>query len=300
MLHVIGNAAIDTIFRVDRFPLPGETVAARSVSEDLGGKGANQAVVAARAGAKVRLVAAVGDDTAGARIRDALQTEGVIVDGLVTAPVPTDRSSIYVDADGENTIVSVTEAAARFDPLAAGALADVGRDDTVLCQGNLAVEALIACLSAARERGAVAVLNPSPVFATRDFDWRLASIIVLNAVEAVELGGTDDCYDAARRLRAAGAGTVVVTLGAEGAVAIADEEIRVPSPTVKALDTTGAGDVFCGVLTALRVRGLPWRRALAAAAGAAAICVTRRGVMASFPTADEIRLIVANQMAGSS
>lgn len=300
MLHVIGNAAIDTVFRVDRFPLPGETVVARGVSEDLGGKGANQAVVAARAGARVRLVAAVGDDDAGARIRDKLEAEGVMVDGLVASSVPTDRSSIYVDAKGENTIVSITEAAARFDPLASGILADIRPTDTVLCQGNLTVDALVACLTAADKQSAVTVLNPSPVFATGTFDWSLAAVVVLNAVEATELGRTDDCCDAARRLRAAGAGTVVVTLGAEGAVAIGEEEIRVEAPQAKAVDTTGAGDVFCGVLTALRVQGLPWRRALAAAAEAAAICVARPGVMASFPTADEIRAIVANHMAGSS
>ena len=193
MLHVIGNAAIDTIFRVDRFPLPGETVVARGMSEDLGGKGANQAVVAARAGAKVRLVAAVGDDGAGRRIRDALEAEGVMVDGLFTSAAPTDRSSIYVDAAGENTIVSITEAAAGFDPIASGALASVRPGDTVLCQGNLAVDALVACLTAAGKQGAVTVLNPSPVFATGGFDWRLASVVILNAVEAVKLGGTGDC-----------------------------------------------------------------------------------------------------------
>lgn len=300
MLHVIGNAAIDTIFRVERFPLPGETVVARCVSEDLGGKGANQAVVAARAGVKVRLAAAVGDDSAGAQIRDALEAEGVIVDGLVTSSAPTDRSSIYVDAKGENTIVSITEAAARFDPISSGVIADIRPDDTVLCQGNLAVDALVGCLEAARKPGAVTVLNPSPVFATRGFDWRLASVVVVNAVEAVELGGTDHYDDAARRLRAAGAGTVVVTLGARGAVSIGEEEIRVEAPEVKAVDTTGAGDVFCGVLTALHVQRLRWQRALAAATEAAAICVTRPGVMASFPSADEIRQIVANHMAGSS
>ena len=300
MLHVIGNAAVDTIFRVDRFPLPGETVVARGVSEDLGGKGANQAVVAARAGAKVRLVAAVGDDAAGLRIRDALRAEGMMVDGLVTSAAPTDRSSICVDAAGENTIVSVTDAAAGFDPIASGALADVRPGDTVLCQGNLTVDALVSCLEAARKQGAVTVLNPSPVFATRGFDWRLASVVIVNAVEAVELGGTDHYDDAARRLRAAGAGTVVVTLGAGGAASIGEGEVRVEAPHVKAIDTTGAGDVFCGVLTALRLQGLPWRRALAVATGAAAICVTRRGVMASFPSADEIRTIVANHMAGSS
>ena len=122
MLHVVGNAAIDTVFRVDRFPLPGETIVATAMVEDIGGKGANQAVVAARAGVPVRLVAAVGDDEAAQRIRAALAIEGVIIDGLTIIPGPTDRSSIYVDATGENTIVSLIGAAQAFDPLAIGAL----------------------------------------------------------------------------------------------------------------------------------------------------------------------------------
>src|SRR5262245_29391646 len=114
MIHVVGNAAIDTVFRVDRLPLPGETVVAADLSEDLGGKGANQAVMARRSGSKVRLVAAIGDDPAGARIRAVLGGEAVLTDGVVVWPGPTDRSSIYVDAAGENTIVSLTAAARAF------------------------------------------------------------------------------------------------------------------------------------------------------------------------------------------
>ena len=300
MLHVIGNAAVDTIFQVERFPLPGETIVARGMSEDLGGKGANQAVIAARAGAEVRLVAAVGDDGGGVRIRKVLETEGVIADGLVTWAGPTDCSSIYVDAAGENTIVSFTQAAASFDPLGAGAIGNIQPGDIVLCQGNLTVDTLGACLAAARRRGAATVLNASPVFPTRGFDWSLATVVVVNAIEARELGGAEQIGAAARRLRAAGAATVVVTLGSEGVVTIGEEEIRVDAPRVHAVDTTGAGDVFCGVLTAMLGRGLTWRPALAVATEAAAFSVTRHGVTASFPSAGEIRDIVSNQMAGSS
>ena len=227
MIHVVGNAAIDTIFRVDRFPLPGETIVAADVSEDLGGKGANQAVMARRTGAKVRLVAAVGDDPAGARIRAVLGAEGVLTDGLVVWPGSTDRSSIYVDAGGENTIVSVTRAAQTFDPLADGKLVDVEPDDVVLCQGNLAVAVLAECLLAARSRGAATVLNPSPLFPARDFDWSRVDTVVLNEVEARALSGNDDSRQGARRLRDAGVRDVVVTLGHEGAAMIGSECIEV-------------------------------------------------------------------------
>ena len=293
MLHVVGNAAIDTIFCVDRLPLPGETVVAAAMVEDIGGKGANQAVVAARAGVPVRLIAAVGDDEAARRIRVALDAEGVISDGLWTIPGPTDRSSIYVDAGGENTIVSLTRAARAFDPLALGALDTLTGDDMLLCQGNLEPGVLASCLAMARQKGALTALNPSPVFLSAGFDWGLADLLVANRIEAKQLTGLDDPTDAARRLRAAGSGTVVVTLGRQGALLVADEVSTVAAPALDAVDTTGAGDAFCGVLVAMRLRGLSWLDALALAAEAAAISVTRRGVLEAFPTVDEIRAMVA-------
>jgi ribokinase len=291
MIHVVGNAGVDTVFRVDRFPLPGETIVARDMAEDIGGKGANQAVVARRAGAKVSLIAAVGDDDAGARIRTILATEGVLIDGLAVWPGPTDRSSIYVDPAGENTIVSATNAARAFDPVAAGKLAGVENGDVVLCQGNLSVAVLVNCLRLARMRGATTVLNPSPLFPADDFDWSLVDIAVLNEVEAKLLSRSGDGGAGARALLAAGVGDVVLTLGERGAAMLGSDALEVPAPQVAAIDTTGAGDVFCGVLTAARADGASWSAALAAAAQAAAIAVTRRGVLASFPTSQEIAAI---------
>ena len=116
MIHVIGNAAVDSVIRVERFPRPGETIVALGASEDLGGKGANQAVVAARCGAPVRLVAPIGDDALGERIRSNLAREGVETDGLTTSPYGTDRCVITVDRHGENTILSLIDAARHFDP----------------------------------------------------------------------------------------------------------------------------------------------------------------------------------------
>jgi ribokinase len=295
MLHVVGNVAIDTIFRVDRFPLPGETIVATAMVEDIGGKGANQAVVAARTGVPVRLIAAVGDDEAAQRIRAALAIEGVIVDGLRIESGPTDRSSIYVDATGENTIVSLVGAAQAFDPLASGALDGLAGDDTVLCQGNLRRDVLVSCLARARQAGATCVLNPSPVFPSAGFDWGLVDLLVLNRVEGRQITGLDDPRQAARRLSAAGAGAVVVTLGRDGAIMVADEERVVSAPSVAAIDTTGAGDAFCAMLVAMRLKGLPWTDALALAAEAAAIVVTRRGVLAAFPAGDEIQAMVKNR-----
>ncbi len=118
MIHVIGNAAVDSVVRVKRLPRPDETIVALGASEDLGGKGANQAIVAARCGAPIRLVAPIGDDTPGERIRSSLAREGVLTDGLTISPHGTDRCVITLDSQGENTILSLNDAARNFDPIA--------------------------------------------------------------------------------------------------------------------------------------------------------------------------------------
>lgn len=293
MLHVVGNVAIDSIFQVDRFPLPGESIVARGVTEAICGKGANQAIVAARAGAPVRLAAAIGDDASATRIRAALVAEGMAIDGLTVVAGPSDRSSIAVDASGENTIITTTSAAEAFDPIAAGALDRIAERDTLLCQGNLRPDVIAACLVAARGRGAVTVLNPSPVFGLAGFDWRLAGLAVMNRVEAHEITGETEPRAAAEQLRAAGAAIVVVTLGREGALLVGEETLAIAAPQVEALDTAGAGDVFCGTLVAMRLRGLGWPAALALAVDAAALAVTRRGIYEAFPSRDEIAAMIA-------
>lgn len=297
MIRVVGNVAIDTTLRVERFPLPGETVAALGSHEDLGGKGANQATVIARTGCAVSLAAAVGAQDL-ARIAARLGTEGVDARHLRPFGGSSDRSSIYVDAAGENTIVSVTSAARAYDPVAAGALDEVASGDIVLCQGNLRPEAMIATLRAARAAGATTVLNPSPVFDVRGFDWALADLVIANRVEAAELIGVREPAAACAVLRAAGAGAVVVTLGRDGAMLSGEETLTIAAPPVAAVDTAGAGDVFCGMLVAGRAMGRSFAAAMAAAATGAALSVTRPGVMAAFPTAAEMRGLMAGRTMG--
>jgi ribokinase len=297
MIRVVGNVAIDTTLRVERFPLPGETVAALGSHEDLGGKGANQAIVIARTGCAVSLAAAVGaKDLAGIAAR--LVAESVDARCLWPFDGPTDRSSIYVDAAGENTIVSVTAAARSYDPVAAGALGGVAPGDTVLCQGNLRPEAIIATLRAARAAGAATVLNPSPIFDVKDFDWALADLVIANRVEAEALTGEREPSAAAAALRAAGAGAVVVTLGRDGAMLAGEETVTIAAPPVAAVDTAGAGDVFCGMLVAGRAMGRDFAAAMANAAAGAALSVTRPGVAASFPTAAEMQWLMAGRATG--
>jgi ribokinase len=288
MIHVIGNAAVDSVIRVDRFPRPGETIVALGASEDLGGKGANQAVVAARCGARVRLVAPIGDDALGARIRSSLTREGVQTDGVTTSPYGTDRCVIAVDRDGENTILSLIEAARHFDPIAETRVESwIAPGDIVVMQGNLRPSITRDCLTLAKSKGATTVLNPSPTYAAQDYDWSLVDLVVVNRGEAVELAG--GAAEAARELCNRGAGAVVLTLGADGASFFsANEAFRVAAPKVTAIDAVGAGDVFCGVLISARAHGRGWKEALTAAAEAASTSVTRKGVLASFPSREEM------------
>ena len=299
MIHVIGNAAVDSVIRVERVPRPGETIVALGASEDLGGKGANQAVVAARCGAPVRLVAPIGDDALGERIRSSLACEGVETDGVTTSPYGTDRCVITVDGHGENTILSLIEAARHFNPIAETRLESwISPGDLVVMQGNLRPSVTRDCLTLAKSKGATTVLNPSPTYAAEDYDWTLVDLVLVNRGEVVDLAG-GGAEQAAGALCKRGAGAVVLTLGADGAAFFsADDTFRVAAPQVIAVDAVGAGDVFCGVLIAAKALGQNWRDAFAAATEAASISVTRKGVLASFPSREEMKAILERAAVG--
>ncbi len=224
-------------------------------------RGANQAVVAARCGAPVRLVAPIGDDALGERIRLNLAREGVETDGLTISPCGTDRCVITVDRRGENTILSLIEAARHFDPLAETRIESwIGGGDLVVMQGNLRSSVTRDCLALAKSKGATTVLNPSPTYAVEDYDWTVVDLVLLNRGEAAELAG-GEAEEAALELRKKGAGAVALTLGADGAAFFsADDTFRVAAPRVIAIDTVGAGDVFCGVLVAARALGAQLER----------------------------------------
>jgi len=296
MIHVIGNASLDTVILLERFPVPGETLVAKAgAREDFGGKGANQAVVIARCGSPVRLTAAIGDDDVGRRFLAHLAAEGVSTDGLWRWSGPSDRCIIYVDRAGENTIVSMIDAATEFDPLAVTDIANkIAAGDHVLLQGNLRPDVTRRCLALAKERGATTVLNPSPTYPAAEYDWSRVDLAIVNRVEAVELGGNPDPEIAAAALLDGGAGTVALTAGAAGASWIArDRSLHIDAPRVHAVDTVGAGDAFCGTLVASIAGGTAPEIALRAAVGAGAITVTRRGVASSFPSAGELREILS-------
>jgi ribokinase len=286
---VVGNAVVDIAYRVRRLPRPGETVLAMGRTVDAGGKGLNQAVAARRAGAEVGLVAPVGGDEPARRIRDVLAREGLDPALPVAVDAPTDEAVIWVAEDGENAIVSTAAAAHGLRPADVAAVGDLGPADTLLMQGNLPLGTIARCLEAARGGGARIVVNTAPGVPGAELLVAMADVLVVNAGEAAGLSGAAAPAAAAEALVGHGPGCVVVTLGAAGAhLRSGGTHHRLPAPAVAAVDTTGAGDVLVGVLTAALDAGVDLRAAAAWAIRAASLKVTRHGTIAGFPTAAEV------------
>ena len=287
---VVGNAALDTTLEVDRLPRPGESILVRAVREDLGGKGLNQAVAAARAGASVAFCAAIGGDAASEEIKARLAQEGIYAGGVRQEPGPTDRTTVFVMPDAENAIATSARHARSLRAAdVAGTVGQAKRGDILLMQGNLTMETTLAAAKRARSHGAVVILNPSPI--TDDYTelWPHVDIAVVNADESVMLSGMTDAESGARRIVEAGVDAVVVTRGAQDVILIERDSIAyVDVPSVTAIDTTGAGDVFCGVFVAGVAAGLSRTDAIERAVAAAAIAVTRPGAIASIPRRDEL------------
>jgi ribokinase len=296
---VIGNATVDLSYEVPRLPAPGETVLARAKRVDAGGKGLNQAIVARRAGAEVVYCAPLGQDAQAEVILERLNDEGLEAAQLRRVPVPTDESLIFV-APGENAIVSTAAAAHALDKTAVTPiLAGLRAGDLLLMQGNLRRAVTVACLDRARKAGVRTMLNAAPIAFDYDGLWPTVGIAVVNEVESALLTGISDPTTAAQALRRSGVGTVVTTLGAEGVSLVdSDGEHRVPAPQVEAVDTTGAGDVFCGVLAAALETPLEWAPALRWAVVAASVSVTRRGTASTFPSSEELLRLREVALAG--
>jgi ribokinase len=237
---VVGSVNMDLTFDVDTLPRPGETVLASSLTYAPGGKGGNQAVAAARAGARVQFLGAVGDDVAAEHLRAHLLANGVGLDGTVALPGPSGTAIIVVDASAENTIVVAPGVNARLTLATAGVRAVLADCDVLLTQLEIPVATVLAAAHEAKSAGAVVMVNASPAGQQRSALADLASVadvVIANEAEADQWSWQPT--------------HLVTTLGARGARCVSpDDEFWVPAPAVKAVDTTGAGDVFAGVLAA--------------------------------------------------
>jgi ribokinase len=255
---VVGSINVDLVVTLERLPRPGETVTGGRFARHGGGKGANQAVAAARAGATVRFVGAVGDDEFGAAAVAELESEGVNVDGVACLLDETGVALIVVDAQGRNQIAVASGANALVDTAivdAALQAAPLHAGDACLLGFEIPDEAVVAAAQAAAQAGARVVLNPAPA---RELPAGLPAGVVLtpNMLEAEALTGEADPERAARALHGRSGAPVLVTLGAGGAVLLdGDRVTRMEVPPVEVVDTTGAGDVLCGVVGARLATG---------------------------------------------
>lgn len=296
---VVGSINTDLVAYVERLPAPGQTVGGARYAETAGGKGANQAVAAARAGAPCAMHGAVGEDAYGrARIAD-LAAAGVATDRV--AVLPDYRSGvalIAVDAGGENQIAVAPGANAAFRLDAGAFRSEVAAGDVVLLQNEIDVSVTMTAAAMARDCGAVVMWNAAPALAAAGAAERAAiagvDYLIVNAGELDALrprrSGESACAAARRAVAGLGCARVLVTLGAGGVVlAGADGAHRQPAHPAQAVDTVGAGDCFAGVFAAGIASGRDPNAALRRAVVAAALCVTRKGAQSAMPTDREIR-----------
>jgi ribokinase len=274
-LVVIGNACLDVTYHLDRLPKPGETINARRVVTDLGGKGLNQAIAAGRAGADVDLIAAIGEDSTAERIRSALHAGGVTESGLIQHEGASDDSILLLDAQGENVIVSNTLQAESLTPAEAEARLQPALDRAalLLLQGNLRRDTTLQSMTLARRAGVAIGFNPSPLQPWFG-DLPEADIVIANQVEAEALDGR-----IGKRL-------TVITLGAQGCRLIrpGQADVMVPAPQVDAIAAGGAGDVFAGTFIAEWLLSGDATRAARLGVRAASDKATRHGTLSAFPT----------------
>jgi ribokinase len=281
---VVGSVNLDLVATTARLPRPGETVSGTSYAEHAGGKGLNQAIAAARSGARVALVAAVGDDAAGSALRSLAAADGVDVTAVsVLAGEATGRALITVDEGAENSIVVVPGANALLRA------ENAPRARVVIAQLEVPIDEVITAFRDARGAGARTMLNPAPAHALPDELVQLCDIVVPNEHEVELIGGVS-------ALLSMGVSAVVTTLGAAGVVVTESFEGVVETwsesaVAVTPVDTTGAGDAFCGALAARLAAGDELRSAVRYAAAAGALATTVAGAVPSLPRADAVRAL---------
>jgi ribokinase len=293
---VVGSCNVDLVIKAPRLPRPGETVTNGSFFRARGGKGANQAVAAARAGGQVMLVASVGLDDLGDDAIAGIEEEGIDTTHVRrTRTVPSGVALIVVDAAGENAIAVAEGANALLTARDIRASeAAIRSADVLVAQLEVPLDAVTEAVRIAHECGAPVILNPAPACRLPDELLSRVSVLTPNVSEAELLTGTSPLDrtaldDAAAALLVAGIGAVIITLGAEGVlVATNERRERIAGWPVDAVDTTGAGDVFTGALAAALAEGKPLLAAARFANAAAAISVTRRGAQPSAPRRDAI------------
>lgn len=294
-IAVVGSLNADLVVRVDRRPLPGETVLGSDLHVWPGGKGANQAVAAARMGASVAMVGMVGTDSFGDLLLNSLRQQKVDVTYVLRSEGSSGTAQIVLDGSGQNSIVVSPGANGRLTPDALKAAGAVLLDcDLVLAQLEIPDPAVAWLAEFCAARGKALLLNPAPARRLDPGLWQRVAVLVPNESETEFLTGIrvdslQAAGAAARRLHGNGVRQVIITMGERGVLwSASGRQAAVPAFRVKAVDTTAAGDCFIGALAALSAGGEVTRAALRGASAAAAISVTRPGAQPSMPERCEV------------
>lgn len=288
---VMGSANVDLTVRLPRLPRAGETVSDGEFYRCFGGKGANQALAALRAGAEVRLLAKLGEDPMGQELKAHLEGLGLPGKYLITHQgSPTGTALILVDQEGRN-LIGVAPGANRTlteqEVISSRDLFDWG--DLFLCQLEIPVAAVAAALRLARDKGMKTLLNPAPVNELPEEILRLVDVITPNEEEAKALTGLENEEAAARKLSAMGPSQVILTLGEKGVLRLREGELSYfPSYKVKAVDTTGCGDAFNGALACALAEGKDLDESIGFAVAAGALAATVKGAQDAMPSREEI------------
>jgi ribokinase len=290
MITIFGSINLDLIGRVSRIPKPGETVPGDKFSTAPGGKGANQALAARRAGASVRMVGAAGQDAMGDQALALLAAGGVDLADVQRLDVPQGVAMIFVDDAGENVIGILPGANAELSIAdAERTLVRLTSHDVLVVQQEIAPGSTIRALSMAKERGARSIVNTAPFLPTTREAAKRADIVVANETEFALLAGDGELETLMRDWAKSQGRTIIVTLGPEGArAATPDAWISVPALKVTPVDTVGAGDTFVGYLAAGLDAGLGLEVAMKRAAAAASLACLKPGAQPSIPMANEV------------
>ena len=296
-IPIVGSLNMDLVVRVAHLPASGETILGRDYHTIPGGKGANQAVAAARLGGVVHMVGRVGQDKYGQTLRDNLSAEGINVDYVGTdSGSASGVALITVDEAGANTIVVAPGANMAFTPQdVSQAFNRIASMDVLVLQLEVSLDCVLEAARAGRARGAKVVLNPAPARLLSDEIYKNVDVLIPNETETGLLTGLavdtlEQAGLAANRLLEMGVGGVVLTLGGRGALVVAPAEssIHIPPHAVQVVDTTAAGDAFVAGLAVGLAEGLSLAEAARLGNSAGAIAVTRLGAQPSMPTRDDM------------
>lgn len=295
MITVFGSINMDLVATTPRLPKPGETVPGTGFATAAGGKGANQALAARRAGASVRMVGAVGRDEFAAPALDLLDKAGTDLSSVAQVDGPTGTALILVGGDGENMIAVVPGANGTVSPeQAKNAVSGNAEGDFLMLQLEVPVASVRAALEAAKARGVRSVLNTAPLIPEAAELARLADIVIANETEFERLVGRDNLSASEReemllRMHGDTGQTLIITLGADGVIAAEGGLLhRTKGLKIEPVDTVGAGDTFCGYLTASLDAGLDFDDALRRAAVAGSLACLKAGAQPSIPLAAEV------------